>query len=109
MANDLETAIKNAATSMAKYVRDASMMQVETKFVEVDLNGATDFQQARPVARTVIKLDGDSESTVPMRQNEAGVLEVDTTLFELHQQNVATAIEYRARILNALLSNLITR
>jgi hypothetical protein len=33
-------------------------------------------------------------------------LEVDAALFELHQQNVNTAIEYRARILNSLLSTL---
>jgi hypothetical protein len=31
------------------------------------------------------------------------------TLFELHQQNVATAIDYRARILNALLSTVMSR
>lgn len=108
MATEFESALKNAATSVAQYVRDAATMQVETKYVEVAPGGAADFTQAHPIARTIIKLDGDSETIVPMRLNEAGVLEVDAALFEMHQQNVSTAIEYRASILNALLEALRT-
>ena len=84
-------------------------MQVETKYVEIGEGGDVDFEGAKPVARTEIKLDGDSEAVLPMRTNETGALEVDITLFELHQQNVATAIDYRARILNALLSTLVSQ
>lgn len=109
MANEMEIALRNAASSVAKYVRDAAVMVVETSYVSVDGQGAIDFSQARPVARTVIKLDGDSHSTIPMRANEAGVLEVDAGLYALHQENVAAAVDYRARILNALLSNLLQR
>lgn len=107
MAKEIETALKNAATAVAQYVKDAATMQVETRYVILETNGAANFEQAAPIARTVIKLDGDSETVVPMRRNEAGALEVDTGLFELHQQNVNTAIEYRARILNSLLGTLI--
>jgi hypothetical protein len=106
MASELETALKNAAASVAQYVKDIATMTVETQYVEVGPDGAVDFSQAHPVARTVIKLDGDSQSVVPVRRNEAGVQEVDSGLFELHQQNVTTTIEYRARMLNALLSTL---
>ena len=109
MANEFETALKNVATSIAQYVKDASMMQVETHYVEIVGNDPAGFEKARPVARTIIKLDGDSETVVPMRKNEAGNSVVDTELFELHQQNVSTAIDYRARILNALLSTLSAR
>ena len=109
MPNEFDTALRNAATSVAKYVKDAAMMQVETHYVEVSAHGGADFASARPVARTIIKLDGDSEAGVPMRRNEAGGMEVDGGLFELHQENVATAIEYRARILNALLSTVMAR
>ena len=109
MANELETAIKNAATAVAQYVKDASEMAVETRYVDISGEGTKDFDQARPVARTVVRLDGDSETVVPVRSNEAGVLEVDEGLFELHRQNVATTIEYRSRILNALLEILQTR
>jgi phage-related minor tail protein len=107
MAKEIENALKNAATAVAQYVKDAATMQVETRYVILEANGSANFEQAAPIARTVIKLDGDSETVVPMRRNEAGVLEVDTGLFEMHQQNVNTAIEYRARILNSLLSTLI--
>ncbi len=109
MPNEFENALKNAATSVAKYVQDAAILQVETRYVEVSPNALADFDQARPVARTIIRLDGDSESVLPLRKNEGGMMEVDTALFELHQQNVSTAIEYRARILNALLSTLLPR
>ncbi len=109
MPNEYEIALRNAASSVAKYVQDAASMQVETKYVEIGEGGDIDFSSAKPVARTDIKLDGDSEAVLPMRTNESGALEVDFTLFELHQQNVATAIDYRARILNALLSTLVSQ
>jgi hypothetical protein len=109
MANEFENALRSAATSVASYVKDASTMQVETQYVEIGDNGAANFDQARPVARTLIKLDGDSAVIVPVRKNEAGLMEVDAGLFDLHQQNVATAIEYRARILNSLLGTFTSR
>ncbi|MGH2522992.1 MAG: hypothetical protein ACRDH2_10865, partial [Anaerolineales bacterium] len=107
---ELENAIKSTATKIAKYVEDAATMQVETKYVEVGADGAAaDFGAARPVARTIIKLDGDSETVIPMRKTEAGGLDVDSSLFDTHQRNVGTAIEYRARILDALLETLRSR
>jgi len=109
MANELENALKTTATNVAKYVEDAATLQVETRFVEIGADGSPDFDQAKPVARTIIKLDGDSATVVPVQKNEAGALEVDQELFSLHQQNVNTAIEYRARMLNALLSTLVPR
>lgn len=36
-------------------------------------------------------------------------MEVDWTLFELHQQNVTAAIKYRAHVLGTLLSTVISR
>lgn len=109
MANELENALKSAATNVAKYVEDAATLQVETRFVEIGADGSPDFDQAKPLARTVIKLDGDSATVVPVSKNEAGVMEVNNELFILHQQNVNTAIEYRARMLNALLGTLVPR
>lgn len=109
MANEMETALKNIATSVAQYVKDASIMTVETRYVDVGEGGSPDFDKARPVARTTVKLDGDSETVLPMRKNEAGIDVVDSDLFELHQQNVNTAIQYRASILNALLGTLSPR
>jgi hypothetical protein len=106
MANEMETALKSIAASLAQYVKDAAVMQVETLYVDLDEATAVNFDKARPAARTIIKLDGDSQTIVPARKNEAGVPTVDGDLFELHRQNVATAIEYRARVLEALLGAL---
>ena len=108
MANEFENALKNAASSVAKYVEDAATMMVETRYVEIGGDGTPDLDTAKPVARTVVRLDGDSETVIPVREGAAGALQVDTTLFELHQENVTTAIEYRARILNALLGTLVS-
>ena len=100
MANEFRDAMKNTADQIAKFVQDAATLTVETKYVEV---GATSLDDAKPVARTIVKLDGDSEAVLPMKKNEAGVMEVDAAVFELHQQNVQMAIDYRAKILNALI------
>ena len=109
MANDFTTSLRNAAASVAKYVDDAATMEVVTKYVEISSDLSSDFEQAKPVARTIIKLDADSETIFPMREGQGSALEVDMTLFDLHQQNVTTAIEYRARMLDALLSTIMTR
>jgi hypothetical protein len=103
------TSLKNAAASVAKYIDDAATMEVVTKFVEIDSNAAPNFDSAKPVARTVIKLDADSETAIPMRKGASGVLEVDNALFEIHQANVATAIDYRASLLNAMLGPILGR
>jgi hypothetical protein len=55
------------------------------------------------VARTVIGLDGDTKIVIPMRASASGELAIDNELLDLHQKNATTAIEYRARILDALL------
>jgi hypothetical protein len=109
MPNEFEVALRNTAASIAKYVEDAATLQVESRYVDIGGTEAPSFEEARPIARTIVRLDGDSETIIPMRKGSGGALEVDATLFELHQQNVTTAIDYRARILNALLSALPVR
>ena len=106
MASGLEQSLRNAAAKIAAYVSDVAEMKVETLYVRIGANGPVDFNDARPVAQTRISLDGDSKIVVPLRETEAGRFEIDAELFDLHQRNVASAIEYRARILNALLSAL---
>ena len=106
MAAELENSIKAAAAKVAEYVADVATMTVETTYVEIGEDGVANFDQAKPAARTVIKLDGDSQTVVPMRQAATGEYEADTLLFELHQSNVDTAIEYRASMLEALLGTL---
>jgi precorrin-4 methylase len=110
MANELETSLKNAAARVAQYIEDVASMTVETRYIQVETEaGVADFSQARPAARTEIKLDSDSETIIPMRQSKEGKLEIDNEILEIHQHNVATAIEYRARMLDALLGLLKSR
>ena len=104
MANGLETSIRDFASKVGKYVEDISKMTVETKYVQIGSDGTVDFSKAKPVARTEIKLDGDSDVIIPLRQSEGGRFDVDSALLDIHKSNVTTAIEYRARILSALLS-----
>ncbi len=104
MANDFNSAMKSAAEKIAQYVEDISVMTVETRYI--DLSGDADFANAQPVARTEIRMDGDCSSILPMRKNDSGRLVVDDTLFDMHQRNVATAIDYRSRMMDALLQAL---
>lgn len=94
---EVKEALKNVADQVAKYVTDAATMTVETSYVEA---GAKEPQLA---ARTVIKLDGDSSSVLPMKKGADGALTVDTTVYDIHQQNVQAASNYRSSILNSLL------
>lgn len=109
MASDLENSIRMAAETVAKYVADVASMSVETKYVEIGANGDVDFSQAKPVARTLIRLDGDSDEIIPLRQAENGRFEADADLMDIHRSNVQTTIDYRARLLDALLDVLRSR
>ncbi len=104
MPNEFNTAIKSVAQKVAQYVDNVATMTVETRYV--DLGQTVDFGKALPAARTEIRLDGDCATVLPVRKNEAGAFVVDGDMFSMHQQNVATAIDYRTRMMNALLQTL---
>lgn len=103
MSVELDKAVKDTAEKITQYVSDVATMTVETRYTFINADGSS---EERVAARTVAKLDGDSESLVPVRVNEQGQTEVDLELFEVHQRNVATAIEYRARLVSALVEAL---
>jgi hypothetical protein len=100
MASELRDALKASAERIAKYVEDVAEMSVETRYVEL---GAASFDDAKLAARTIVKLDGDSQTIVPMQKGDTK-LEVDMAVFEVHQQNVAATIEYRTKMMTSLLS-----
>jgi len=111
MAGEIDNALRTAAGKIAEYVEDAATMTVITQYVTVSPTGDTDFGTAKPVARSIVKLDGDTEVIMPLREAMAGSgrLEVDASLMELHERNVSAATEYRARILQALVAALPVR
>ena len=94
---EIKEALKNVADQIVKYVGDIATMTVETSYVEI---GGKEPQLA---ARTVIKLDGDSSSVLPMKKGADGALTVDTIVYDIHQQNVQAASSYRTAVLNSLL------
>lgn len=97
---ELKQALKDTADVIAKYVKDAATLTVETRLVEV----GSEFEASKPAALTVLKLDGDSQTVLPMKKGPDGALVVDTALHELHQENVQAAIQYRVEMLERLLS-----
>lgn len=105
MANEISSSLKSAAETVAQYVQNIATLTVETRSVDVGAPNVS-FTTAAAVARTEIKLDGDCNAVVPMRKNAEGVSVVDESLFEAHQKNVATAIDYRTRMMGALLQTL---
>ena len=100
MAASLNTSVKNATAKIAQYVEDAATMTVVTNYVEV----GGDDDTPKLGASTLVRLDGDSVTTVPLQKGAEGTLSVDEELYAVHQQNVNTAIEYRARMLASLLT-----
>jgi len=103
---DIQAMLRDTAQKVGDYVKDAATLTVETRWVPLSDTAPADFDASKPVARTVIKLDGDNASVIPLRQGSAGSLEVDEALFSLHERNVTSAIEYRARMLNIMLGAL---
>ena len=97
---ELKQALKDVADTITKYVKDAAIMTVETRYVEM----GSEFTDSKPAARTMVKLDGDSETVLPMKKGPEGVLVVDTVMHDMHQENVQAAIDYRTKILERLLS-----
>ena len=95
---ELKEALKNAADKIAQYVDDVATMTVVTLTAEVGVAGD-------PVlaARTVVKIDGDSETTIAMKKGPDGSLVPDTMVNEIHQTNVAAASKYRTDMMQHLL------
>jgi hypothetical protein len=96
---ELKEALKKAADKIAAYVDDAATMTVETRYVEI----GGDPEQSKLAARTIVKLDGDSVTTLAMKKGPDGSLVVDTLVQEMHQENVQAAIDYRAEMLERLM------
>ena len=77
MPNELTNSLKSVAEKVAAYVEKVSELSVETQYMELDA-GVLNFNSARPAASTVIQLDGDCKSIIPMRRAaNGGGLEVE--------------------------------
>ena len=96
--SEIKEALKSIGEKVAQYLNDAATLTVTTNTVEVAGDG-----KAVLAAKTVISLDGDNTSAVPIVKNDDGKPSIDTALYELHMQNVAAAVDYRARILDSML------
>jgi hypothetical protein len=107
---EVQDTLKEVVKQIGTLVDNAGTITVETWYtdidgegVPVDDQGKANFRKnARPVAQTIVKFDGDSIGVVPMRKGATGQLEVDTELLALHERNVRTATMYRSSILTAL-------
>jgi hypothetical protein len=99
---EIKEALKNVATEVAKYVKDAATLTVKTQTVEV---GA----KAEPAlaAESTIRLDGDSTTTLPVSTNDFGKSEVDSVIYDIHMQNVQAAIDYRSKIIQSVIDVLL--
>ncbi len=111
MDDELQKTFNVVAGKIGAVVENALTLTVETWYLTVDgdagASGAAakpDFDnKSRPMARTEIKVDGDSKNVVPMRTGDDGNPEVDKELLGLHNENVQIAREYRSEITNTLI------
>ena len=111
MSEDFVDALKGVVNKVGDAVANAAEMSVQTWFLVLDeAEGASggaaaknDFEtKKRPLARTIVKFDGDSEAIVPMRRTGEG-LQVDEQLLKMHNENVETARKYRSDVVNMFL------
>lgn len=101
MAENWEVSVKAAAQKLADALQDATTLNVITEYVVPATVGA---QQEAPVRlETTIKLDQDSTNQVAARRLADGTITVDMPLYDIHEKNVKAAIDYRERVLAALL------
>jgi hypothetical protein len=103
MANNLDDSIREAAAKVRQYVEDAAVMQVRTFYVLTGTEELSSLNAERPGAFTEVKLDGDTKVVVPMRKGRDDTMELDEALFTIHERNVQSATDYRARVLGALI------
>jgi hypothetical protein len=100
--NDLPTALRKAAQELARQISEATTLEVVTKWVIAAENGAVDWEAARPVARTRVQLDGDSELIIPMAK-EGDSLVIRQDLLAMHESNVQNARGYREKLYDMIL------
>ena len=98
-SSEIREALKLAAEQVTSYVKDASEMTVETRFIDMGGNG----EEAKLAAKSLVKFDGDSFFTVPVRRDANNNIVPDTAMYELHEKNVQATIEYRVRMLQQLI------
>lgn len=103
MASNLDDSIREAAAKVRQYIEDAAVMQVSTYYVLTGTEEIAKLEGERPGAFTEVKLDGDTRIVVPMRKGRDGTMELDEALFTVHERNVQSATDYRARVLGALI------
>lgn len=103
MASNLDDSIREAAAKVRQYIEDAAKMEVRTFYVLTGAEPLSGLDLERPGAFTEVKLDGDTKVVVPMRKGRDGELELDETLFTIHERNVAAATNYRASVLSAMI------
>jgi hypothetical protein len=99
VATEIKGALRTAAEKVTQFVGKAAELQVETRTLEV---GST--AESVLAARTIISLDGNNLSEVPVMKSAEGPWGIDTVLYDLHMRNVQAAIEYRTRMVGSMLS-----
>ena len=99
---EIKEALKNVANEVAKYVKDAAELKVQTKTIQIGSNA-----EASLAAESIIRLDGDSTTTLPTSTNDFGKSEVDSVIYEIHMQNVQAAIDYRSKIIQSVIDVLL--
>lgn len=102
MAENWQQTIQEAAQKTAKAINDATELEVTTNFRTIN---AAEGAAAALTLVTKMQLDGDSQSDVPIDISPAGA-QVASQLYDIHLANVEASREYRASMMQALLSAL---
>ena len=93
-----KTSLNNAVTNLLKALEDASKLTVETRILKVGAPGSdAEDVKGKLVARTEIRVDGDTFNNLPVIDEEKG--EVHEGLLALHNQSIDRALKYRSELI----------
>jgi hypothetical protein len=105
-----EQQIREALQTIAKALQDAATLTVTTsvKVMNPDNPAVTAANPETEVAKTVMKIEGDRFTTLPVVAGAADFT-VPKEIIEYHQKNLDEAIAYRKEIVAMLIDFVKTR
>lgn len=98
---DYLDAIKEALNNLSLALQDISTLTVTTAAYDIDKQDS-DVNKSRKVAETVIKLDGDTDIAIPVKQTATN-LAIQADLYNEHKLAVEQAKQARAQLLSGAL------
>jgi len=102
---------KKLAEIIANVIKDLGTLEIITttgKVIKIQKKstGADvfDIEETGIAAKTIIEIDGDIIVKLPVKDTEGGLVEIDEKILQIHDENVAMAMENWRTFITTLLN-----